>query len=32
MNRYEHLLIFGAVMTAAWFLFTYLWPRLMLKS
>jgi hypothetical protein len=27
---YEHLLIFGAVAVAAWFLFIYLWPRLML--
>jgi hypothetical protein len=26
----EHLLIFGSVMVAAWFLFTYLWPRMML--
>jgi hypothetical protein len=29
--NYEHLLIFGAVMVAAWFLFTYFWPRLMLS-
>ena len=27
----EHFLIFGPVMVAAWFLFTYLWPRLMLS-
>jgi hypothetical protein len=27
----EHLLIFGPVMVAAWFLFTYYWPRLMLS-
>jgi hypothetical protein len=27
----KHLLIFGAVMVAAWFLFTYLWPRMMLS-
>ncbi len=26
----EHLLIFGAVCVATWFLFIYLWPRLML--
>jgi hypothetical protein len=26
----EHLLIFGGVMIAAWFLFTYLWPRMLL--
>jgi len=30
MNKYEHLLIFGSVMVAAWSLFTYLWPRMML--
>jgi hypothetical protein len=30
MMEYEHLLIFGAVMAAAWFLFTSLWPRLLL--
>jgi hypothetical protein len=28
--NYEHLLIFGLVMVAAWSLFTYLWPRMML--
>jgi hypothetical protein len=27
----EHLLVFGAVMVASWFLFTYFWPRLMLS-
>jgi hypothetical protein len=27
----EHLLIFGAVMIVAWFLFTYFWPRMMLS-
>jgi hypothetical protein len=27
----EHLLIFGPVMVVAWFLFTYLWPSLMLS-
>jgi hypothetical protein len=30
MTKYEHLLIFGSVMVAAWLLFTYFWPRLML--
>ena len=29
--KYEHLLIFGAVMVTAWFLFTYFWPRMMLS-
>jgi hypothetical protein len=29
--NYEHLLIFGSVMVAAWFLFTYLWPRMLLS-
>jgi hypothetical protein len=29
--NYEHLLIFGAVMVAAWFLFTYYWPRMLLS-
>ena len=28
---YEHLLIFGAVMVAAWFLFIYFWPRMLLS-
>jgi hypothetical protein len=28
--EYEHLLLFGSVMVAAWVLFTYLWPRMML--
>jgi len=28
--NYEHLLIFGSVMFAAWFLFTYFWPRMLL--
>jgi hypothetical protein len=27
----EHFLIFGPVMVVAWFLFTYLWPSLMLS-
>ena len=30
MTHYEHLLIFGSVVVAAWSLFTYHWPRLML--
>src|SRR5438477_8485911 len=30
MMEYEHLLIFGSVMVAAWFLFIYFWPRMML--
>jgi hypothetical protein len=30
MTAYEHLLLFGSVIVAAWFLFTYLWPRLLL--
>jgi hypothetical protein len=29
--NYEHLLIFGSVMVAAWFLFIYFWPRMMLS-
>jgi hypothetical protein len=32
MTQYEHLLLFGAVMGASWFLFTYLWPRLLLYA
>jgi len=31
MIEYEHLLVFGGVCAAAWLLFTYLWPRLMLS-
>ncbi len=27
----QHLLIFGAVVVAAWFLFIYFWPRLLLS-
>jgi hypothetical protein len=27
---YEHWLIFGGVCVAAWFLFTYFWPRMLL--
>jgi hypothetical protein len=30
--EYDHLLIFGLVMVAAWFLFTYFWPRMMLYA
>ncbi len=29
---YEHWLIFGAFVVAAWLLFTYLWPRLLLYA
>jgi hypothetical protein len=29
--NYEHLLIFCLVMIAAWFLFTYFWPRMLLS-
>src|SRR6185369_4085655 len=31
MSFLEHLLIFGTVMLAAWFLFTYFWPRMLLS-
>ncbi len=31
MTRPEHLLLFGCVMAAAWFLFTYFWPRMLLS-
>jgi hypothetical protein len=31
MTQMEHWLLFGSVMVAAWFLFTYFWPRLMLS-
>jgi hypothetical protein len=31
MTHMEHLLLFGAVMVASWFLFTYFWPRMMLS-
>jgi hypothetical protein len=31
MTRTEHLLLFGSVMVAAWFLFTYFWPRMLLS-
>jgi len=29
--KYEHLLIFGSVMMAVWFLFIYFWPRMLLS-
>jgi hypothetical protein len=29
--NYEHLLIFGSVMVAAWFLVIYFWPRMLLS-
>lgn len=28
--EFEHLLVFGSVMVAAWFLVTYFWPRMLL--
>ena len=31
MTHIEHLLLFGSVMVAAWFPFTYFWPRMMLS-
>ena len=31
MTHMEHLLLFGSVMVAALFLFTYFWPRMMLS-
>jgi hypothetical protein len=31
MTHMAHLLLFGSVMTAAWFLFTYFWPRMLLS-
>jgi hypothetical protein len=31
MMQYEHILIFASVMLAAWFLFIYLWPRMLLS-
>ncbi len=30
MNRVEHLLLFSSIIVAAWFIFTYLWPRLLM--
>jgi hypothetical protein len=31
MTQMEHLLLFGSVMVASWFLFTYFWPRMLLS-
>jgi hypothetical protein len=31
MTHKEHLLLFGSIMVAAWFLFTYFWPRMLLS-
>jgi hypothetical protein len=31
MTHMEHLLLFGAVMVATWFLITYFWPRMLLS-
>ncbi len=31
MTHMGHLLLFGSVMVAAWFLFTYFWPSLLLS-
>ena len=31
MTYIEHLLLFGSVMVASWFLFTYFWPRMLLS-
>jgi hypothetical protein len=31
MTHMEHLLLFGSIMVAAWFLFTYFWPRMLLS-
>jgi hypothetical protein len=31
MTECQHLLIFGSIMAATWFLFIYFWPRLMLS-
>ncbi|MCL4560753.1 MAG: DUF1254 domain-containing protein [Chloroflexi bacterium] len=30
--QYEHLLIFGGVCVATWFVFIYFWPRLLLSA
>lgn len=30
MTSMEHLLVFGSIMVASWFLFTYFWPRLLM--
>jgi hypothetical protein len=31
MTYLEHLLLFGSIMVASWFLFTYFWPGMMLS-
>ena len=31
MTHLEHLLLLGSLIVVAWFLFTYLWPRLLLS-
>lgn len=31
MKAYEHVLIFGPIVAVTWFLFIYMWPRLMLS-
>jgi hypothetical protein len=31
MTHLQHLLLFGAVAVASWFLFTYFWPRMLLS-
>ncbi len=31
MTHVTHLLLFGSIMIASWFLFTYFWPRLLLS-
>jgi hypothetical protein len=31
MTQMEHWLLFGSVMVAAWFLFIYFWPRMLLS-
>ncbi|MGV8026012.1 MAG: DUF1254 domain-containing protein [Anaerolineaceae bacterium] len=31
MTHLEHLLLLGSIIVMAWFIFTYLWPRLMLS-
>ena len=31
MTQMEHLLLFGGVCIATWFLFTYFWPRMLLS-
>ena len=30
MTYIEHMLLFGSIMVASWFLFTYFWPRMLL--